>query len=149
MRTVVDANILVRAIMRPQGPARLILDRLTLDPNRLILSPYILDEARRVLTYPRIQKHIQNSDQEVDEYVALLSACAEVVEPSRIIPISRDANDDAVIALAVESGAHVVCSFDKDLHDPPVRAYLATYGIEVLTDAELLDRLRQQQAEGT
>ncbi len=142
MRSATDANIVVRAIASPSGPAGAVVDQMTVPPHVLVLSSFILDEVRRVLDYPRLRKLVPLTDDEIYEYVVLVRALAEVVEPETVPAICRDPMDDAVIATAVVGMADVLCTFDKDLHDPLVKAYLATFGIRVLTDAELLRELR-------
>lgn len=143
MRATADANILVRAIASPSGPAGALLDLMTVPPHVLVVSPYILGEVRRVLDYPRVRKLLRMTDNEIADFVAVIAACAEVVEPREVPTVCRDPMDDAVIATAIEGRAAVLCTFDKDLHDPLVSVYLATFGIRVLTDVALLHELRQ------
>ncbi len=51
-----DASILVRATKRSSGPARKLIDSLAGNPEHIIaLSPFILGEVGRVLSYPRMQ----------------------------------------------------------------------------------------------
>ena len=50
--------------------------------------------------------------------------------------------DDVVIATAVAGQAEVICTWEKDFHDPPVKAQCVGLGIRVLKDAELLAELR-------
>jgi putative PIN family toxin of toxin-antitoxin system len=144
MRATADANILVRAIASPSGPGGALLDLLTAPPHVLVVSPYILGEVRRVLAYPRVRKLLRMTDEEIAEFLALIAVCAEVVEPRDVPMICRDPMDDAVIATAVEGRADVLCTLDRDLHEPIVAAYLATFGIRVLTDVALLQELRRE-----
>lgn len=143
MRTAADANILVRAIASPSGASGAVLDMMTVPPHVLVVSPYILGEVRRVLHYPRVRKLLRITDDEIAKFLAVIAACAEIVEPRAVPVICRDPMDDAVIAAAVEGRANILCTFDEDLHDPLVKAYLATFGIRVLTDVALLHELRQ------
>ncbi|MEO8716633.1 MAG: PIN domain-containing protein [Burkholderiales bacterium] len=66
----------------------------------------------------------------VSEYLAL----AQTVEPRRLpAPVSRDPDDDAVIACAVAARAHLIVSGDKDL-----RSLGAFRSIRVASPAEVL-----------
>jgi predicted nucleic acid-binding protein len=51
-----DASILVRATTRSKGPARRLIDALAGHSDHIIaLSPFILGEVGKVLSYPRMQ----------------------------------------------------------------------------------------------
>ena len=54
MRVVLDTNILVRATKGGKGPAREVLLAFQLSEHVLLLSPWMIDELRRVMTYPRV-----------------------------------------------------------------------------------------------
>jgi putative PIN family toxin of toxin-antitoxin system len=142
MRTTPDTNILVRAAVSPFGPAGQVLDRSTLSPHALILSTQILDEVRRVLQYDRVRQLARISDEEREEWIALVAAVSEVVTPTEIVPVCQDPDDDVVVATAIMGRADVVCTLDRHLRSPLVQAYCATFQIRVLTDVELLAELR-------
>src|SRR5262249_22675537 len=73
-----DSNILVRAAVRPLGPAGEVLDRSSLPPHALVLSAPILDEVRRVLQYERIRQLAGISHEERDEWIALVAVARKV-----------------------------------------------------------------------
>jgi len=51
-----DTNILVRATRRSKGPARRVVDAIASNPDHVIaLSPFILGEVGKALSYPRMQ----------------------------------------------------------------------------------------------
>jgi hypothetical protein len=51
-----DSSILVRATKRSAGPARRLIDSLAASPDHVIaLSPFIVGEVGKVLSYPRMQ----------------------------------------------------------------------------------------------
>ena len=53
----------------------------------------------------------------------------------------RDRNDIFVLQTALSGEADVVCTGDRDFFTPPASIFLATCGIDVLTDAQLMRRL--------
>ncbi len=55
MRIVLDTNILVRANIKAQGPARDLLLQIARGDHLVISSPFLLRELERALAYPRIQ----------------------------------------------------------------------------------------------
>jgi putative PIN family toxin of toxin-antitoxin system len=146
MRITTDSNILVRAAVRPLGPAGQVLDRSSLPPHALVLSMPILDEVRRVLQYERIRQLAGISDEEREEWIALVAAVSDVISPTEIVPVCQDPDDDLVIATAVAGRSNVVCTLDRHLRAPLVQAYCATFHIRILTDVELLAELRAQES---
>ena len=101
----------------------------------LITALELLEELARVLRYSRLQRYYDAATR--DRFVALIAALSEVVELTEAIPpISRDPDDDRIIACAVVGRADVIVSGDKDL--------LALERVErmlVLTAAEFLGRV--------
>ena len=119
MRAVLDANVVVSALIRPQGPPGQILVRLLRDSAfELIASPATLDELRRSLRYPRIRKYFRLPEEELDLWVDALGAVAVVVEGnvSRSV-VTADPADDIYIAAAADGLADYIVSGDRHLMD--------------------------------
>ena len=90
MRITLDANILVRANTRAQGPARELLTLIgSRGPHTLVLSRHILSEVKRTLSYPRLQALYGLTEAEIQEHVELLQRVATIVEPFISEPIVR------------------------------------------------------------
>jgi predicted nucleic acid-binding protein len=51
---ILDTGILVRATTRSNGPARRLVDGLAANPAHVALSPYILGEVGKALSYPHV-----------------------------------------------------------------------------------------------
>lgn len=137
-RVVFDANLLVSYLLVHRPPiATLVDDYLAQGRFTLITAPELLAELARVLRYLRLQRHYDDATR--DRFVALVAALSEVVElPEVIPPISRDPDDDQVIACAVVSRADAIISGDKDL------LVLKQVGrIPVLTAAEFLEQVEK------
>ncbi len=119
MRAVLDANVVVSALIRPQGPPGQILVRLLRDSAfELIASPATLDELRRSLRYPRIRKYFRLPEEELDLWVDALGAIAVVVEGnvSRSV-VTADPADDIYIFAAGDGLADYIVSGDRHLMD--------------------------------
>ena len=56
MRAVVDTNILIRAVINPQGSVRGVLDRLDTQDYTLLYSGELVDELTGVLARPRLRR---------------------------------------------------------------------------------------------
>src|SRR5512145_1119292 len=115
LRVVFDTNLLVSYLIVHRPPlATLIDDHLAQGRFILITAHELLAELARVLRYPRLQRYYDDATR--DRFVALIAALSEVVVlPENIPPISRDSDDDRVIACAVVSHADAIVSGDKDL----------------------------------
>jgi putative PIN family toxin of toxin-antitoxin system len=111
---VLDPNVIISALLTPEGsPARVL--RLWLEGGfDLVVSPAVLDELAGALAYPKLQKRI--SPAEAEEAVELISRWAmlvgDPVDPPSVR--STDPSDDYLIALA-ESSRAVLVSGDRDL----------------------------------
>lgn len=139
MRIVLDTAILVRANAKASGPARRLLERIAVGQHHLILSPFLLEEAEKVLNYPRIQALYGLNPAEIDEHIDLLTAAAEIVDPVQGEPVvTKDPQDDPVVYTAVAGGADVLCTLDRDFYDPRVVEFLRARNIAVMGDVELL-----------
>ena len=102
MRIVLDTNILARAHQKAHGPARRALLLVATGSHDLILSTYLLQELRRVLTYPRLLKVSGLTPLDISEYLDFVAGVATLVNP-RSVPENplRDLADEPVLGTAV------------------------------------------------
>jgi uncharacterized protein len=119
VRAVLDANVVVSGLIRPEGPPGRLLVRLLRDSVfELVASPATLDELRRSLRYPRVRKYLPLSNEELGLWVDALSAIAVLVEGKvsrRFVP--ADPADDIYIAAAMDGLADYIVSGDRHLLD--------------------------------
>ena len=143
MRIIADAGILVQGSAKASGPAREVLVQIKRGQHTLILSPFLLEEIRHVMRYPRMQKLFALTEAEIDSYIQFLREAAELVDPVVRTPvILADPTDDPVIYTAVDGRADVLCAMDRDFCAPAVLAFCRQRSIEVMNDVELLQKLR-------
>ncbi len=111
IRAVLDTNVLVSGIGWT-GPPQRVLDAALRGEFVLLLSPALLEEAERVLSYSHL-KDLPRA--RVQEALALLPLVAEMVEPEeRITVITDDPSDNRVLECALAGEAtHIVSG---DLH---------------------------------
>ena len=133
MRVVLDVNVLVSALLAPEGAPARILTAWVDGAFELVVSPHLLDELRRVLAYPKISRRVGVDD--AARIVLLVEQQAlRVEDPTTDPPIrSADPGDDYLIALAADADALLV-SGDAHLTTLIDRA-------PILTPAQLADRL--------
>lgn len=115
IRAVFDTNVLVSYLLTHRPPLATLIDRhLRQEHFRLVTALELLEELERVLGYARLQRYY--TDAERQRFVALVMALSEVVSlPDAIPRISRDPDDDKLIACAVAGEADVIVSGDRDL----------------------------------
>lgn len=145
MRIVLDTNVLARAASGPPGLADELLLLCVAPPNLLCISPFMLAELARVLHYPRMRKVHGMTDVAIDDYIRELQMASLVVS---VLPgdidavVPSDPKDDPIVATAVLSKAQILCTLDRHLHHAAVTTYCSDRGIAVLSDRELIHRLR-------
>lgn len=123
-RVVLDPAVLVSAVISPAGnPA--VLWRAVRDQRiEIITSPQLLAELARVLARPKFRRYA--TVEEVEAFVAEVARYGiSLPDPADPAPVSRDPNDDYLVALARSAAARAVVSGDHDLTemadaDPPV-----------------------------
>jgi putative PIN family toxin of toxin-antitoxin system len=115
MRAVVDTNILIRALIRPQGSAGPVLQYLRDGRFQIVYSEALLDELIAKLALPRLRNKYHLDDESLEAFLALLALRGELVAPQRRIEVCRDAQDNMVIEAAVAGAANCIASSDEDL----------------------------------
>lgn len=148
MRVVLDSNILVRVFASPNGPAAAAF-RLLQAPHVILASDYLLAEFAEAMRYEWVRPLHNLDDQAIEEIVKnLQQKCVSVFLPEldQIPIVSTDRDDDSIIATAVEGRADVLTTRDRHIRSPHVVEYLRGHGVDVLTDVEVLSRLRQTPA---
>ncbi len=109
MKVVFDTNVLVSAFTS-LGLCHQIYER-TLLTAEMVSSKQLLEELRRTLV-----NKMKVGGALADEIIAELSAEFELVEPKPFSkPVSRDTDDDVVLATALTAKAEVIVTGDADL----------------------------------
>ena len=115
MRAVVDTNILVRSLIKPQGTVGPVLRRLREGAYRLLYSETLLAELVDVLGRPRIRGKYGIGPDDVATVLTLIDLRGELVVPRRRITICRDPKDNQVLEAATSGSAGVIVTGDDDL----------------------------------
>jgi putative PIN family toxin of toxin-antitoxin system len=108
VRAVLDANVLISAILSPRGtPARLLL-AWQAGAFDLVVSPALLAELRRALAYPKLERLVAPAD--ADAFIAWIGRSALLAaDPDGEPPVRAvDPADDYLIALAATERAVLV-----------------------------------------
>ena len=116
VRAVLDANVYVSAYLKPDGPPGKIIEQFLRESSfELVLSPAIVDETLRALTYPKIQKYSRAGTDAEAWFEDLVILSHFIADQSEFPPVSQDRDDDKYLAAAVEARAGFVVSGDADL----------------------------------
>jgi len=134
VRIVFDPNAFVSAVVA-NGVSRRLFD-LWREHRRfeLVVCPLLLEELSEVLHRARFRDVI--TSEEVGALVTFLRNEASLVDdPTEIPAVSRDLDDDYLVALATRENAAFIVSGDRDLLE------LDHPGITVLRPADALKQL--------
>ena len=145
IRAVVDTNIWVSAAINPNGfPAR-VADAFARGDFVAVLPDTGLAEIRDVLGRERIRRLTGHDQQDVDRFLALIEARAEVVSIEGQHYGCRDATDDALLECAVRSGAEAIVTRDDDLkRDLQLEKRMREHGVNLLSVSAFLQLLPQE-----
>ena len=145
MRVVLDANVLVSAILSPRGAPAQILTAWRAAHFDLVISHAILAELARVFRYPKIAKRHRWSEEQLQAFLENLPHVA-ILTPGTLTlaVITEDPPDNRYLECAVEGEAAYLVSGDQLL------LRLGAYqGIPILTPRAFLEVLQSQPKPST
>jgi hypothetical protein len=134
VRAVLDANVLISAVLSPRGSPALLLVAWQAGEFDLVVSPNLIAELRRALAYPKLARLVPPAD--ADAFVAWIARSAVLAADPDGPPLIRsvDAGDDYLLALAAAEQAILVSG------DGHLTSLVGEYPIR--TPAEFLAQLR-------
>ncbi len=117
MRIVADTNIVLSGLLW-QGPPRRLIDLGRERALTLCTSLTLLAELAEVIGRPKFAQRVQAAGLSAATLVQDYARLAEIVEPALLpTPVSRDPDDDQVLACALAAEAELIVSGDRDLID--------------------------------
>ena len=137
LRAVLDANVFVSALLRPQGPPGQIVERFVRAVAfELVISPAIAAEVTRALAYPKLRRFLRTGVDPVLWFEDLAMLADMVAGEVVIDRLSADPDDDKYVAAAIEGRAGFVVSGDHAL------LALGRYqGVEIVSARDFLDKI--------
>ena len=137
MRAVIDTNILLSGLLWRGAPYEL-LEQVRNGELTLISSPALLAELANVISRPKFDAILVRSNTSRSRTLDELHRLAEVIEPPPLPqPVCRDADDDAVLAVAIAGQADLIVSGDDDLLSLKIHQ-----DIPIVTPAEAVQRIK-------
>jgi putative PIN family toxin of toxin-antitoxin system len=117
VRIVADTNSVVFGLLW-QGPPRQIIDAARAGTITLYTSVTLLAELAEVIGRDKFAQRIRRAGLSVVGLVENYQRLAVLVEPQPLpAPVSRDADDDHVLACALAAQVALIVSGDRDLLD--------------------------------
>jgi putative PIN family toxin of toxin-antitoxin system len=111
MRLVLDTNVLIAAFIS-HGGCNELLEHCVIHHD-VILSPFILNELQEKLVHK-----FKYSEKEAEAVVHLLQSSCEIVQAQAFpVQLSRDADDDNILAAAMTGNCSHIITGDNDLLD--------------------------------
>jgi len=134
LRAVADTNIVVSALLWRGAPHRL-FGRIESAEIAFYTSRVLIAELADVLPRRKLARAVRATGKSVERLVSEYEAIAQLVKPRALrAPVSRDPDDDHVLACALGARAQLIVSGDMDLR------ILKTYrGIRIASPAEALE----------
>lgn len=135
-RWVVDTNLLVSAFLWRGTPGRLI-ELAGEHEIQLFTSRALLDELNVTLNKGRLMKPVAATGLSAKQMLLGYRSVATLVTARQLDqPVSRDADDDAVLACALAAGADLIVTGDQDLL--VLKAFL---GVPIVTARFAIEQL--------
>ncbi len=140
-RIVLDTNVFVSALINPHGKPAQILNHVFENRIRLFISPPIIEELERVLSYPKLAKKHGLKREKLKEFIADLLSIMSLIEEEKIIEvITEDPSDSKYLSCALNSKVDFIISGDTHLLN------LEQYeGIPIVTPAQLLEIMERER----
>lgn len=125
MKVLLDTNVLIAAFVS-QGRCAVLLEYCA-EAHELVTSQALLAEYRE-----KLLRKFHLGSEHADARVALLRSVMHIVTPKSLpTPVSRDPDDDLVLATAVAGACRCIVTGDKDL------LVVGQYaGIDIITPGE-------------
>jgi uncharacterized protein len=140
VRAVVDTNVWVAGLIAPPGPAGAVLELVVRRRIDAVCSWELAQEIADVLRRPRLARRYAISEDDVRDVLALLAPLLPTIE---VDVEMRDITDLPVLRAAISGRAQAIITGDRDFHDDPApHSWLVQRGIELLTPAQAVNRIR-------
>jgi putative PIN family toxin of toxin-antitoxin system len=136
LKLVADTNVLVSAFLWQGTPGRLI-DMAGEKEISLYTSRALVDELSEVLHRKKLAKQVAATGLNAAQMISNYRRLATLVTARQIASqVSRDADDDAVLACALAAHADLIVSGDKDL-----LVLKAFHGMPIVTAAQAIQHI--------
>jgi hypothetical protein len=142
LRLVLDANVFVSAVLKPQSDLARIFDLVKAGKVKLIISSDILSEIRGVLLYPKLRKRHRRTPKKIDDFLKKTVRVSIITSGKmKVEEIKDDPEDNKYLAAAAEGKADFIITGDHHLRDLGI-----FQGIRILSPSMFLKLMEKQPA---
>jgi len=139
VRVVLDTNTVVSGFLWENPPRRLI-DAASEGRITLCTSEVLIAELANVLRRRKFARRIAEKQLSITSLIERYRMLADIVEPAMLSgTVSRDPDDDLVLATALGASAEIIVSGDADLLN--LKRFLH---VPIISPAEALRHIQQQ-----
>lgn len=132
MRVVFDTNVIVSALLFEESvPATAFFK--VLQQGEVLISGQLMNEVQKILQRKKFDRYLSIDEREA--FLIALVQTAALIEPSEVISVCRDPDDNMILELAVSGKAQVIVSGDSDL-----LVLHPFQGIDLLTPQAFLEK---------
>ncbi len=136
MRVVVDANVLISCLIRPNGRTGRIRVYMREGRFTMLYSRETLAEFVNVISRPHLAEKYRIQEQDIHAFRSLILMRGKRIEIKTHVNVCRDPKDNIYLSMALDGRADYIVSGDGDLLSlNPFR------GIPIVRPAEFLDTL--------
>ena len=140
MRLVLDANVFVSAVLKPQSDLARIFDLVKAGKVKLIISSDILSEIRGILLYPKLRKRHRRPPKKIEDFLKK-TVRVSIITSGKVEEIKDDPEDNKYLAAAAEGKADFIITGDHHLRDLG-----AFQGIRILSPSMFLKLMEKHPA---
>ena len=116
LKVVIDTNNFISSLINRKGPSAQLIKLWQHGYFTLVICDPIIEEIRRVLTYPRLAKKYKLQQDDIEVFIRLLEQEAVILSDLPDVKVIEDDPDgNKFIACALRSGAEYIVSGDKHL----------------------------------
>jgi uncharacterized protein len=115
VRLVLDTNTALSGLLWPEGPPSRLIDAAEAQRVELASSTALLAELQGVLTRPKFAAQLAKRGLSVADVFDGYAALVTCITPTATPGVSRDPDDDHVLACALAARADLIVSGDNDL----------------------------------
>ncbi|MGR3309480.1 MAG: putative toxin-antitoxin system toxin component, PIN family [Candidatus Brocadiales bacterium] len=137
-RVVIDTNVLVSGIIQKSGFPYKVVKSWERGNLILITSLTMIEEAKKVLNYPKIKEKFSLEKDEIKQTILNLVRHSTLIDnPPVLDVIKEDPEDNKVLSAAIEGRADYIVSGDSHLLD--LKSYK---GVEVITPRKFCEIMK-------
>lgn len=133
MRVVLDTNVIISGLIRPENSPGLILDHWQQRSFIAALSQDSHRELNSVMTRPEVERYFRRSPEWIDRFTRDLREFAVYVTPAPVNVVPTDPPDNLIVGTAIAAECNYLVSGNRHILE------LGSYqGVQMITPHQFL-----------